>query len=1107
MIKKFTCLAFTLLFIFYGALSFAQTRKTVTGTVNDPEGNHLAGVSVSVKGGNALTSTDVNGHFSVSITPSQALLVFSYLGFAKTEIDVSNQTTVAVTLKKSSSDLTEVTVTALGIKREKKALGYAATRITTDKLQDVGSPINAFTSLYGQAPGVQVTGTALGPGGGINIRIRNAVSMNDQVNTMPLFVIDGIPMVNGISGGSGFISGGNVSIDRGTGTGLNDLNIDDIESFDVLKGAKASVLYGAAGGNGVILITTKSGKNKPGFGVEANLTSSVNRPWVQQKFQNEFGSGFPVPWGVYNYGTQQDAEGFYLKNGKQAYAPTGYNFGPKMDGRQILWYDGVMRPYSPQPNNINEIYQNGYTNSANIAVAGGGPDANIRFSYTHDDYKGIFLGYKITSNNFNLSANVKVTNRVRLKLVSTYNATLNHNSPAQNQNAFVTYGLPRQLNIGLLKTQIVDPASGYNWFNVNNRTSLFSPGGTTRSDLADKYFWDQTQNSHNLTRNHYINSLTVSVDLAKGLSLDVLGGFDMVTTFKEDKNKVETPLFLSADASLHGIYSRADTKDIGYNGQAILSYNTKFGNDFSFYANLGGVAQRTNNRYSSLATNGGFVVRDFFSLTNSLSTNLTTGSSRGSDRLYGALGSAQIGYKDWLFVEFSGRNDWTSILPPQNNSYFYPGVSASWIFSEALKMPSWLSYGKLRSSFADLGTPGPRYFGNNTYTLGNYGGVITFSAPGSLAPVDLKPEKRRELEIGIETKYLKNRIGLEFNYYHNTRYNSIIGVSMAASTGADALKINAGKIVSNGLEVQLTGTPVLTKDFQWNITLNASKDRPVVKKLYPGITVQTLTGSIGSSQGATVAAPVNRPWGTILVHPYATDPKTGQRLVGDDGLYYTDQTKTVEAGNVLPSINGGLINNFRYKNFSLQVNMDYQFGSRMFSLTNMYMMGNGSGANTLQYRDAAHGGLAYYVNSDGAFVPANGAVPANAKFNGTVFHDGVILPGVKTDGTPNNTIITAADKYSYYWRSFIDIQPDVIYKNDYIKVRNVVLSYQLPAAVARKLRLQRLSISAFANNLFYIHKTMPNVDPESFSGTSNVYYENSADPSTRSFGATLRASF
>jgi iron complex outermembrane receptor protein len=535
-----------------------------------------------------------------------------------------------------------------------------------------------------------------------------------------------------------------------------------------------------------------------------------------------------------------------------------------------------------------------------------------------------------------------------------------------------------------------------------------------------------------------------------------------------------------------------------------LNYNTKLNKDLTLYANIGGVVTSTDNQYLQRSTNGGFNIRDFFSLTNSKNNPVNSSSSRGSDLLYGIFATAQLSYKEMLFLEASGRNDWSSILPPNNNSYFYPGVSASWLFSQVLQMPAWFNYGKLRASYTNLGLPGPRYFSNNIYSVGSYPTFgATFSPPNSLPPANLVPEKRREIELGIESRFLDSRMGLEVNYYHSNRYRAIIGLSLPASTGVGSININAGDIAQNGFEIQLMATPIKTKDFQWNLNLNGAKDKPMVKKLFPGITQQTLWGATG----ATIAAIEGHPWGEILLNPYIIDSKTGKKVVDAGGYYDTDPSKQVPYGNVLPNLTGGFNNTFTYKGFSLNFNIDFQFGSKLISQTNMYMIGNGSGINTIQGRDAAHGGLAYYVASDGTFVQTSGtAGPAGSKYDGTVFHDGVILDGVKADGTPNTTVITAADKYSYYWRSFMDLQPDVIYKNDYIKLRNAVIAYEFPKSVAAKLLLQRLSLAFFVNNVAYLHKTMPNVDPEAINGTNN-FTENNGFPATRSYGFTVKTTF
>ncbi|WP_343701875.1 SusC/RagA family TonB-linked outer membrane protein [Chitinophaga sp.] len=1082
---KRTLLLMVVLLTLCAQASRAQEKKAITGTVQSATGAPLPGVTISEKGTSNGTITGADGSFRLSTAPN-ATLVFNFIGYTRREVPVSAQSVYNITLSEDVTGLNEVVVTALNINRAKKSLGYSQGTINTERLENIGSPINAFGALYGQVAGLKITSTALGPAGGMSINIRNAVSLYEGSTNRPLFVIDGIPMLDW-----------QTDINRSTGNGLNDLNMDDIASFEVLKGAKAAVLYGSQGANGVILITTKSGSKKRGFGVDVNLSHSRDNVWIMQEFQNEFGSGFPAAW--VTPGTV-DAEGFYQRFGKQAYYPTNYNFGPKMDGRQILWYDSVMRPYVAQPNNIKSFYRNGFTNSANVALQGGSEIGGFRISYTRRDYKGIFEGFKLHDDNFNFNGNIKITNRVNFKLVSTYATTFNHNAPPTNQDVFVTYGVPRQLDVDLLRTQIVDKENdNYFWWYMNDRNTRYPVGGIVRDGLAGNYLWNQTQNDYDNTRNHFINSATVGVDIGHGFRLELLGGFDWITNKNEQKEKVRRPLSVVNG----GRYYLSNSTDVFYNGQAVLSYEKQVNPNFDINAFVGGVIQRRTSESTNRTTPGdGFITRDWFSFRNAKTTPVLSDDTRRYSRLYGLFGSVQFGWKGWLYLDLQGRNDWSSILPPENNSYFYPGASVSWIFSEALPKPAWLNFGKFRVSWADVGRPGPEYFANTVYDIGSYGGVITYSPRGDLPPADLKPERKRELELGIESKMFNNRFGLEVNYYNGNTYDQIMGLSVAQASGVGTTRINAGQIGHSGLEVMLTGTPVQTKNFSWETVLNFHNDKPMVKKLAQGITSQGLWGM----SGASVVAKEGQPWGQIIVRPYRTNEQ-GVRIT-EGGYYSTDPTKEEIVGKVLPDILGGFNNTLRYKGLELNFNIDFQFGSTLVSQTNMYMVGNGSAKQTVAYRDEAHGGLPYYINNAGAFVklPSHTApVPADSKYP-FIMHDGVILPGVEADGKPNETIITAADKHSYYWQTFMDIQPDIVYKNDYIKLRNIVLTYNFPKRLTDKMHFDRLAISAFANNLWYIHKTMPNVDAEALNGT-NVFFENNAFPSTRSYGLGIRASF
>ncbi len=371
-----------------------------------------------------------------------------------------------------------------------------------------------------------------------------------------------------------------------------------------------------------------------------------------------------------------------------------------MDGRQILWYDSVMRPYVAQPNNIRDFYRNGNTSTANVALQGGGENGGFRVSCTRKDYKGIFEGFKLHDNNFTFNGNIKITNRVNFKPVSTYANTFNHNSPPTNQDVFVTYGVPRQLSTELLRSADRRPCErrlflvghGQPAEPLSHRRHRARPGWPATTS------WNQMQNDYDNTRNHFINSATVDVDIAKGLKFQLLGGFDWITNKNEQKEKLRRPLAMGEG----GRYYLYNSTDVYYNGQAIVSYDKQLNSNFSLNTFVGGVIQKRTSDWTSRTTRNGFITRDWFSFKNSKMTPTESDGFRRYSLLYGAFGSVQLGFKEWLYLELQGRNDWSSILPTANNSYFYPGASVSWLFSEQLKMPAWVSFGKFRVSWADV---------------------------------------------------------------------------------------------------------------------------------------------------------------------------------------------------------------------------------------------------------------------------------------------------------------------------------------------------------------------------------------------------------------------
>ena len=588
----------------------------------------------------------------------------------------------------------------------------------------------------------------------------------------------------------------------------------------------------------------------------------------------------------------------------------------------------------------------------------------------------------------------------------------------------------------------------------------------------------------------------------------------MTRKLLEVKKKVMKPL---AESPFQGYYSVGERNTMNFYTQAHFNVDTKISDNLHLTGLVGGVYRKNSDRGLESITED-FLVENWFTLGNSSRPIKSQGNGyRGSDVLYSVLGSAQLAYKEYLYFEVQARNDWSSILPPSNNNYFYPGASLSWVASQSMALPEFIKFAKARISWADVGRPGPRYFGNMAYNINSYGGIPYASTNGEIPPVDfvnangkmpeenLKPERKREFELGLEMNFFtNNRLGFDFSMYRSNSYNEIIALQIPASSGASKIRTNAGDIQHTGLELQLKGKPVLTKNFQWETVLNVSSDKTKINKLANGIEIIPLWGVTG----AKIEARVGGEYGEIYVNPYRTNEK-GERIVGTSGLYETDKDKQKLVGKSVPDFAGGFMNNFSYKRFTLGVETDFQFGGTLISQTNMYLKGNGSGKESLQYRDEARGGFPYYVNKTGNYISVAShttAVPADAKYN-FIFHDGVILPGVKADGSANDKLICAEEYYTRtFWNGDMSVSEDAIYKSDYISLRRITLSYAIPDQITRKLGIYNAQVSAFGSNLAYIYRALPNVSPESTMGT-NSFSEQSGASAVRMFGVELKLAF
>jgi TonB-linked SusC/RagA family outer membrane protein len=1060
------------------------TGKVVDATTGEP----IIGCSVQVKGAKTGTITDANGGFRLDV-PEGATLSVSYIGYNKTEIKaVAGGMVIKIT--EDSKSLDEVVVTALGMKRSHKSLGYAVSTIKGDDFLVGGKGANPLTSLYGKAAGVGIQANAAGPTGGINIKIRGAASMESTSKTRPLFVVDGVPIYDKET--SMESRGYDPLNSYDYGSGINDVNAEDIESMEILKGAKASVLYGSEGANGVVLITTKKGAKTRGFGVTTSFQHTYEQPVSYIDFQNEYGSG----------SNQYDQTMGKLKDGTdmRRLINSRYNFGPKFDGKPIMDIDGNVIPYEAQPNNYMDFFRGGYSDNANIAIAGGSEQGNMRLSYTNYKYQGVLDNFTQKKNSLSFSGKMNASKFASFEINSNlYSVTTANRYP--NIGGLVAFGVNRDQPFSTIESLYKDD-TGYK---RNQDGMNLSPYAGNIMNLL----WHQREDSNVDDKLHFINSLKAKFSFHKSLYLVLQGGLDYTNTKYTKKDKVTA----IEPKVTGGKYSVGQDQNIIQNYEGILNFDKNFLNDrLNVLAFVGASYRKNEDNSMSVATYGDLLYPDYFSLNNEGSwpssgeKGKVRGLSRGSDVMYGVYGGATISLDERYYVELTARNDWASTLPSENNSYFYPGVSFNWNFQNQIRIPE-LQFGKLRIAWADAGRPASRYFANNIFGLGKIAGTETtvVSTPSSLFANAMIPERKRELEIGTNLRFFKqNRLEVDFSFYTNDVYSQIMSVPVDPSSGWSGIKINAGKVHNFGYELFIKGSVLEGKDYRWELSGTMANQLSKVVSLSPGVTQKI----IGGGNGYKVVANIDRPMGELYTYDYKKDAN-GNRIVNSTGQFVLDYAAGFKPNsNVNPSFIGGFNTAFYYKNLAINLGFDYKFGGTLLSMSNYYLLGNGLIKESLKYRDELHGGMAYYINAaDKKVAWEHGkAAPADAKL-GRVYHDGLILDGVKQDGTPNDVILTATDYYSSFLHDMSgDLQPDQVYKNDYIKFREIGITYTIPKKIVEKLHMQKISVSLTARNLFYLYKTIPNIDAESALGT-NSYQEYSSFPTTRSFGMGITASF
>lgn len=992
----------------------------ITGKVVDAKGQPLIGVSVRVKGTSTGTSTDINGNFNINTPEDNSILVFTYIGFVTQELSVNGRTSINVTLQESSAALSEVVVTALGIKREAKSLGYSAATVDMDQLGNTRST-NFGNSLQGKVAGVNVSPPASGPGGSSKIRIRGQSSFG--ANNSPLIVVNGIPINNSTDTGRGRSD---------SGDGLQSINQDDIASMTVLKGAAASALYGFRAKDGAIIITTKSGSAGPGVAVEFNSNFQSSEPLDYTDFQYEYGQG---------------------ENGKrqasfaEAKGSGTWNFGEKFDGVMTPQFDGVMRPYSPSRDKITKFYRNGNSFTNSLALSGGNEKGNFRLSFANTDADAIIENSDMNKKIINLGLNYDVTKKLSVQLNANYSNELIRNPPqfsieAMNPNTTI-YLLNNSIDVDWIKNFYKTPAG------IEAQLSRFP-------EWSNPY-WVVNERFENANRDRIFGNATVRYKFNDWLYAQGRIGQDYFTRPYEYNIPTGTLTGAQAITGFNGRYYQGTGTFRERNLDFIVGVNRTVGK-FRIDVNAGGnQMEQVNTNLFTDVTN--FFIRPLYTVANGQVKN--PGYSYTKKRVNSFYGSAEIAFKNYLYLNVTARNDWFSTLNPASNSYLYPSVSTSFVFSDAFKVPSWLEYGKFRAAYAEVGSDTDPYSQSNYYTLqANAFNGSALSALGNISPnPNLKPLKVKELEAGLELQMFSRRLKLDFSAYRKNTVDEILNVDISNTSGYNQTVVNVGKLRNQGVEMLLSVTPI-RRAFEWETSFNGSYNISKVLELADNQSVFNV--GTGPWYG-WLSHEVGQPLASVRGYDYKRDAQG--RILTTSGKFL--QGNIINYGSAIPKWVGSWINNFRYKKFQLYSQIDFKAGSKLLSNSNMNFLRTGQTQSSLVGREG-----------------------------------GVVFPGFNQDGTPNTVAVPAQEFYTTY-RSTLLATP-FIYDASFIRWRALSLEYDASKFFAKTF-MKAVSISASVSNVLMIKKHVDNLDPEAQGSVSDHLQgiEVHTLPTTRNYGLNL----
>lgn len=1097
----------------------SQQKTKVTGIVEDALGP-VTGASVVIKGTTNGTITDLDGKFSLDVTNGQVIQI-SFIGYTTQEIKYTGQAALNVNLVEDTQKLDEVVVTALGMKRSEKALGYAVTELKGDDLKT--NTINPVASLQGKVAGVEISGSDGGMFGSTKIQIRGASTLKG--NNQPIYVIDGVILDNNTDNSSNANFDGN---SNDYGNELKNLNPDDFETVSVLKGAAATALYGSRGLNGAVVISTKSGAGTKGFGVTVNQTFGIDHVFSAPDLQNEYGLGQYS--GNVSYG-QTGSNGEYMKwdnlgqfwlnssgNPTLIGANAARHWGPKYDGRSIQLYDGSIGSYNPSENNMTDIYQLGFNTNTNVAVKGGNDKTTFYASASYKHASGTQPNNTFDRLSLLFKGSHKISDRVDLAASMNFSNSTPKNAPRSIGQMFIDGGF----------TRMYDPEY-YRDKYLGDHGGVASNGyGDKYGDVPGKSLWFGIDNNETVRKEMVVRpQLTLNVRMTDWVRLTLDGNMNYY------KQNTETKQLGEGYANEGGYYGLSAFSKDQTTLSATFSFN-KDVKDFSFGGFVRGEYWTTGEQNNSTNTNGGLVVPGQYFMGNSKNTVSTSAEIKGRKHMMSAIFSATASYKNQYFLEVTGRNDWSSALVYTNGtgnySYFYPSVSGSWLVNQTFELPAWVSLGKIRASWAQVGNDTNAYYINQGYSLGyilqsSGSNIFTNGVPKLLYDPNLKPERKNAFEVGIDWRFLNSRIGIDATYYKENTHDQIIEVSAPGVSGITGQLVNAGNIQNSGVEIALNTVPFQNKDWEWTLDFTYTKNKNKIISLHKDVgDFIELGGEWEYNYRVKSAAYVGGDYGVLMSRFNPKKDANGNTVLvwrDDFRAAYADYNNKPEIiGSMNPDFLGSVATGLKYKNFNLRVLMDMRFGGMIASYSNRYGLAYGTTETSLKYRDSENGGITW--------------TSQYADSKGQTFHDGVIPEGVFGDGqkvlAPNGEYVNVggmsfADAYAkgyvepvhastyHYWSnawSTGTINDQWVSEINYIALREITLGYRLPNSITNKLGAKGLNLSFSARNLGYLYNSLPNnLNPESIRGTDgrNSFMERSFSPYTANYMLTINMEF